>query len=312
MNDPVLDKLQTLGENLLTHVKAASKDQVIELLNEAFVEVLAERAAQDEAVVRIVESMNGMKVKFALLGAAAGAAAGAMAAFAVAYRRAEAKFHEVSDNEIQQMKEHFDARRTALEADLAKPAISDIVKEKGYSSPDADVSDRPPMAVAPPRSVVEAAEEEEAEESKVQNVFEQAEPTHEWDWDTERKTRRAHRPYVVHYDEKDDDPAYSDVTLTYYEGDDVLCDERDGIIAVEDRDRMVGEKNLERFGHGSNDVNVVYIRNDQLEILWEVVKSPNSYAEEVHGFKRGDITHEGYDRQNLRRMRARERDLDEN
>jgi hypothetical protein len=63
---------------------------------------------------------------------------------------------------------------------------------------------------------------------------------------------------------------------------------------------------LDRFGHGSNDPSIVYIRNDTLEIIYEVVKSPHYYAEEVHGFK-----HEDLYRGNLERMRARERDDNE-
>ena len=43
--------------------------------------------------------------------------------------------------------------------------------------------------------------------------------------------------------------------------------------------------------------------NDELQIVYEVVKSPNSYAEEVHGFSHDDAY-----RGNLERMHKRERD----
>jgi hypothetical protein len=100
---------------------------------------------------------------------------------------------------------------------------------------------------------------------------------------------------------------YDHVTLTYYEVDDVLCNERDEIVDPDrDRENLVGERNLNLFGHGSNDASIVYIRNDKLEIVFEVVKSPNSFAEEVHGFR-----HEDWDRGNVERMRARERDAPE-
>jgi len=68
----------------------------------------------------------------------------------------------------------------------------------------------------------------------------------------------------------------------------------------------VGERNLNLFGHGSNDASVVYVRNDKLELIFEVVRSPNSFAEEVHGFH-----HEAYSRRNLERMRMKERDDDQ-
>jgi hypothetical protein len=66
---------------------------------------------------------------------------------------------------------------------------------------------------------------------------------------------------------------------------------------------LIGEKNLSRFGHGSQDPSVVYVRNDQLELVYEVVRSPQSYSEEVHGIK-----HESFEMGNLQRMRKRERD----
>lgn len=300
------ERFQILIGNVLTHVKTASKDQVVDILTEGAFDELAEHAAREEAMQRLVESIKGVKIQFAFLGVVAGAAAGGMAAFALAYRKAEAKFAEVAEAEIEEMQQHYDAKKAALDVEAAKRPISEIVAERGYISSEAEVSSPPPMAVAPPSSVVEAAEEDE-DEQEVTNVFEEVKPDHEWDWETEKRQRRPHKAYVVHIDEKDELGDYADVTLTYYEGDDVLCDERDVIVDPEDRDNLVGEANLERFGHGSGDVNVVYIRNDRLEILYEIVKSPNEYAVEVHGFNSGDLTHED-GRRHIRRMREQERD----
>ena len=75
------------------------------------------------------------------------------------------------------------------------------------------------------------------------------------------------------------------------------------VIGVDERNALLGEERWSRFGHGSNDAAIVYIRNDQVEIIYEVVRSPISYAEEVHGFSHDDAY-----RGNLERMRARERD----
>jgi hypothetical protein len=90
---------------------------------------------------------------------------------------------------------------------------------------------------------------------------------------------------VIHREERDEADAYDSVTFTYYEADDVICNERDEVIPEGDRERIFGEANLEKFGHGSGDATTVYIRNDQLEMDIEVIRSPNSYAEEVHGFE---------------------------
>jgi len=257
-----------------------------------------------EAVPEFTRSMNKIKVQFGLLGAAIGTAAGATIAFAIAYRKAETKYSKIADDEIEEMREHYREKTRALEAQAAKRPIEEIVKERGYSSPDAETS-APPMAVQPPSAVKESEDEqsEEPSEPENRNIFEIAKVEHEWDYHAERRRRSPDIPYVIHYDERDEIEGYQGVTLTYYEGDDVLCNERDEIVDLGERNNLVGEKNLERFGHGSNDASIVYVRNDALEIVYEVVKSPNSYAEEVHGFSHG-----AYNRGNLERMRARERD----
>jgi hypothetical protein len=319
MNNSISEKFQELSEHILPHVKTAAKDQVIEVLNEASIEALAESAAQKDAMVRITESMSKIKVQFGLLGIAMGATAGGMAAFAIAYRKAETKYSKIADEEIEEMREHYQAKSLALEADKGKGDLEEIVKERGYSSPESQ-SVPQPMAIQPPLKVVEEAAEAvegsvdldapenasikaQVGEPEPRNIFQQAETTHEWDWEAERRSRRPNKPYVVHADERHEIEEYHDVSLTYYEVDDVLCDDRDEIVDPADRDELIGEANLERFGHGSGDASVVYIRNDKLEILYEVIKSPNSFAEEVHGIK-----HESYDRGNLRRMRMREMD----
>lgn len=272
----------------------------------------------------VIRSLSRVKVQFALFGAVCGAAAGAVVAFQIAYRKAETKYGKISDDEIAEMRQHYQDKALALDAEAAKTDLNDLVAERGYKSPD----EGPPMAVSPPSGVVEAAKEgventpnnrqlqpdrlkpgvPVKSEPKVEhhNVFEDAQNEDEWDYHNELRQRSPTQPYVIHYDERGEFDTYSDVTLTYYEADDVLCNERDEIVDPEKREELVGEKNLEKFGHGSNDAAIVFVRNDSLEIEFEVVKSPNSYAEEVHG-----LSHDTNYRGNLERMHARERDESE-
>jgi len=263
-------------------------------------EEVAEKIA--EAVPEFTRSMNKIKVQFGLIGVAIGTAVGATAAWAIAYRKAETKYSKIADDEIAEMRDHYREKATALEAEAAKRPVEEIVRERGYSSSNADTT-APPMAVQPPAAVRESEDEDSEPEVQNRNVFEEARVEYEWDYHEERRRRSPDIPYVIHYDELHEIEAYSEVSLTYYEGDDVLCNERDEIVDPDERNDLVGEKNLERFGHGSNDASIVYVRNDKLQIVYEVVKSPNSYAEEVHGFN-----HDANYRGNLERMRARERD----
>lgn len=251
----------------------------------------------DEKAEKLRRALTKNRIGFYALGMGVGAVTG----YFVAKRRLETKYNRIADDEIAEMREHYQAKVIALEAEATKQPVEEIVKDRGYSASEAETP--PPMAIQPPNLVMEEDEEEPSTiEPQSQNIFKEAEITHEWDWYEERKNRSPDIPYVIHVDERFETEEYSEMTLTLYEIDNVLCNERDEVIDPNDIDRLVGEKNLDRFGHGSNDASIVYIRNDALEIIYEVVKSPNSYVEEVHGFSHDDLYYK-----NVERMRTRER-----
>lgn len=90
-------------------------------------------------------------------------------------------------------------------------------------------------------------------------------------------------PYIIPLDEyMSGESEYEQVTLTYFEEDDVLCD--DGEMPLDDVDNIVGLANLQAFGRQSKDANVVYVRNDRLQIDYEICRDLRSYAEVVAGF----------------------------
>lgn len=98
----------------------------------------------------------------------------------------------------------------------------------------------------------------------------------------DRNKRDRDRPYIISHDEfYNGDEDYQQNTLTYFEGDDVLVDERDQ--PIRHLSKIVGESNLQ-FGKESNDPNIVYIRNHELEVDFEVCRSNGKYTEEVLGF----------------------------
>lgn len=258
--------------------------------------IVAEEALAAEKVVR---SLDGLQIGYIALGMAAGAAAGAFVAFRIAYNKAEAKYAGIAAEEVAEMRQYYHDKVVALDSSKQKTDLENIVRERGYSVEE-EVQTEPPMAVTPPNAVVDAArdaadEDEEIEteveeevsephEAEVRNIFADAKVDDTWDVHEERRRRSPLAPYVIHRDEREELDTYDDVTFTYYEADDVLCNERDEVIDPAEREKLIGEANLEKFGHGSGDSSIVYIRNDQLEMQFEVVRSPNSYAEEVHGF----------------------------
>lgn len=79
-----------------------------------------------------------------------------------------------------------------------------------------------------------------------------------------------------------DMPSYEKVTLTYFEDDDTLISEKDER-AVEDQERLVGGDFVDQFGMGSKDHDTVYVRNEALELDFEITRDRRSYAEFLMG-----------------------------
>lgn len=138
------------------------------------------------------------------------------------------------------------------------------------------------------------------DEVKDVNVFEKA-AFEGWDYEQELSKRKAHpgEPYVISEDEYlGNEFDYEQTTLTYYAGDGVLTDEKDSPIDM--IDMVVGESNLERFGHGNHsNGNIVFIRNDDTKMEFEVALHEGKFAHEVLGF----IEHSDY-RPRVRKFRG--------
>lgn len=130
-----------------------------------------------------------------------------------------------------------------------------------------------------------AATEEELEAERTVNIFDSPGVPDPSIWAEDKENQR---PYIIDHDEfMGGDSDYSQSTLTFFTEDGVLVDEKDMPVADNSRDldKFVGEDNMMRFGHGSNDPNIVYIRNDVLEAEYEVIKSDRSFSQDVLGLK---------------------------
>lgn len=108
-------------------------------------------------------------------------------------------------------------------------------------------------------------------------------------------------PHIISEDEFNENvDDYEQISLSYYTEDDVLADESDE--AVEAVDNVVGSENLKLFGRkNSRDPNVIFVKNDEVETLFEIVQIRGSYVKLVLGFDEDDS---GSDR--LRKFRIDE------
>lgn len=101
----------------------------------------------------------------------------------------------------------------------------------------------------------------------------------EWSYEKEVEKRTEDAPYVLHKDEfYADEKNYSQMTLLYYAGDNIMVDEDEK--PVYNHERVVGPM---MFGHGSGDPNVFYVRNDALRAEYEILHDTGLYSVEVLG-----------------------------
>ncbi|AXH44196.1 hypothetical protein SEA_GOCRAZY_58 [Arthrobacter phage GoCrazy] len=106
-----------------------------------------------------------------------------------------------------------------------------------------------------------------------------------WDRDFEK-------PYVINVNEWNlehmDNPEWDKVSLKYYDGDtdDVLVPE-DGQ-PITDEEYVVGLANLAHIGVGSEDPNIVYIRNEAMTTDFEITRIDGSYTKLVLGIDEWD------------------------
>lgn len=120
------------------------------------------------------------------------------------------------------------------------------------------------------------------------NVFTNAdvdEEGTEWDYGYEMEHRDLTKPFIIHRDEYGEEEEIDTTCITFYEGDGILADDRN--IIIPKPETVVGLENL-RWGHGSGDPNVVFIRNPDLECDFEVTRDDGKYTEQVLGYLQHD------------------------
>lgn len=105
-----------------------------------------------------------------------------------------------------------------------------------------------------------------------------------FDMEAELATRDTNHPYIISFEEWiADDFQHEQISITYYEADDVLADDADR--PIPDVDANIGDRCLSQFGYGSKDPMVVYVRNESRGMDYEVLLNKNSYESEVLGIQ---------------------------
>jgi hypothetical protein len=229
--------------------------------------VVEEVADNLEEMAEATRRINTNSVAFFIGGAAVGAAIGFYFGYRFNKEKIKAEAFKQSEAEVAKIREEYQRKTVAAQP---KPSVEDVIEERGYERP---LKAPVPVVLVDPRPVTPPpVVTYEGGKDKNQN----------WDYAEELKHRFASEPYVIHQDEYSaNESGYNQVTYTYYAADDVLVDEENGH-PLPHGDVVVGVNNL-KFGHGTDDIDVVFVRNDKLQLEMEICRSPHSYEQEVLG-----------------------------
>lgn len=197
-------------------------------------------------------------------------------------------YENLASEEIAEIKEYYrnrDVEYASKEKDLKKHNLDllDIVtevSEKGnpqFSKEDRDFNDR--LIDESEYSTQSDYTDEEVEALKDVARDLDSNPNIS-DREIMAEERDPDIPYLItldDYNESDLDP----VSVTYYEKDNTLVDEREKL--VDDVESTVGSQHLRMFGHGSEDEDIVYVRNERLAVDFEITRDYRSYWTDVLG-----------------------------
>lgn len=269
-----------------------SKSKVVKDLAEEVVEDVVEELRElPEEIMELPRKVRLRKewlIPAAIVGGVA--AAGVGIGFAIQrFKKQKALVAELQDRDYHREREHRHAMAqvNARLGELRKQGV--IVKTddeddeiKVHDNDDPTVEEF--LAQQLTGDETDAPSDEAQSDGGRQNIFRNGEPVEEFDIVKEAANRDETKPYIISSDEYfDEEREYRNATLTYYVGDQVLCDEKNVPFYSEaEIDDVVGVANL-RFGYGTNDPNAVYIRNNKLEVEYEVIRDSGRFDVEVLG-----------------------------
>lgn len=213
--------------------------------------------------------------------------------YTVGVKRTTIKYDEILKNEIAEAKEFYKRAAKSDEFETIDSTANALLPEavealQEYQGGEGEWEQ--------PKSVLESRATAAPTQIRVEttNVFvDNRDDRFVWDQDVE-DARRAQLengvPYVISEMEHEENaPGHEQATLTWYEKDQVLLDDKDEI--VDNVDYVAGEDNLLRFGEGTMDKNLLYVRNDRITLDLEIIRSFGSYAEEVLGESPTELRH---------------------
>lgn len=227
------------------------------------IDVAVEEVADNlEELAQATRRINAQAIGYVLGGFVVGAAVGFYFGHRWNKEKIKAEVFKQSEEELAAIRESYAQRIVAA---APKPSVEEVMEEHGYST------------------AIEEAEENRRPLRPPVPVQEDVVLADTWRYPQELAARTPDAPYVIHQDERGEREGYNTVTYTYYDLDGVLVDE-EGERPLPHPDMVVGQDNL-KWGHGADHPDVVFVRNDALQLEMEICRVPRSYEEEVLGLQ---------------------------
>lgn len=226
--------------------------------------------------------MNEQVTKYSAV-AGGGVAVGIAVGYFIAKKRLEGVYRGLADEEIASVKDQYKRREKTDEYSspekILKAKYGETVTELGYHS---EVTDEEVAETLGSNDITDDIDGNAIVIEKTNlNIFENTEEIENVLLSDRPRTPDA--PYLISADEfMQNEVEYDQISLSYFEGDKTLADEREEIIP--DIEMTVGADNLLEYGRtGDADKHVVYVRNELLKTDFEIVQEEGSYSVMILG-----------------------------
>lgn len=246
---------------------------------EEVAEVAVEEVASNlEEAARAVRTLNPKTLTFLVAGIIIGGSLGLFIGRRWGKESAKEEAFNRSEEEIAKVREYYTRQE--------KPSLEEVIVEKGYEGESQTSAERPlppPVPIIPEASDLRKVRPEKVIGKITYRTEEAEKDKHDgWSYPYELSQRDFSKPHIIHQDEfTTNETEYSQTTFMYYAGDDVLVDTDETVI--HNRENLIGHRALEKFGHGTDDRNYVFVRNPEIELEIEIIRVPGRYEVEVQG-----------------------------
>jgi len=200
-----------------------------------------------------------------VVAAVSGLAAGATASYFITKKVVADKYETILDVEIASVKEHFQNRHDMLH------------KQGDFETPEQFAEKLELDKLLRAYTTTSLTETEAGLELKISVNDREPNPNDE----DEDEPINPDEPYIISEEDfAETHLEYGKELLTYYELDDTLS-AAEGEGTIDEVNSLVGNDSLTKFGHKSNDQNVVYVRNRRLACDFEITRKEGAYNEIV-------------------------------